>query len=149
MPDSERLVDLRHECPRCKAHDACIPQEALLRALIEEDWDATKETFTPRLMTQPQAVAAELLTTAMARYIAAFGVDLTGTRVNVLLMFLRSQARLARATARILEARAEINSRARERYERGDIEGAHAIEAEPTPDYPGRARDQKLLEVGL
>lgn len=149
MPDGTQHLHTPLECLRCKARDASLPPEALLRALIEEDWDATREDFTPRAMDQDQAVAVALLDNALGKYIRAFGVDIAGARLNRLLMVLRHQARLARATARILEARSDINSRARDRYERGDIGGAHAIEAEATPDYPGKARDEKLVGVAV
>lgn len=147
MPDGSIAVTA-HDCPQCKAREACLPDQALLRALISEDWDATKEDFVPKAMNQDQAVAVALLDNALGKFITAFGVDVAGARFNRVLMTLRHQARLSRAMGRILEARSEINSRARDHYERGDIAGAHAIEAEATPDYEGKARDEQLMGVG-
>lgn len=137
----------RTECDRCRAHDSAMPSAALLRALVSEDWSPADGEFYPRAMNQEQAVAIELLTPALGRFIAAFGVETAGARLNACLTVLRGQARRYRATQRLLEARADINARARERFERADRAGAEAIEAEPTPDYPQRERDQKLMGV--
>lgn len=145
MADSERLP--HSECLRCKAYDSAMPQDALLRALINEDWSPADADFLPRPMTQEQAVAAELLTRAIGPFIKAFGIETAGARLNYTLQMLRGQARYARAVQRTLNARADINARAREQYERCDYDAAHAIEAEPTPDYPQRVQDEKLMGV--
>jgi hypothetical protein len=102
--------------------------------------------FIARPMNQEQAVAAELITSAICRYCHAFGVECTGARLKSLLLILRDRAKRMRITQRILEARSEINARARQCYDRGDNEAAHAIEAEPTPDYVGRDRDSAWLQ---
>lgn len=136
-------------CIRCRTHDACVPVEEQLRALATEDWSPADEAFHPRAMNQEQAVAAEMLTAALGRYVKAFGLELAGARLGAMLATLRVQSRTSRVMARILEAREPINLRAREQYERGDIAAAQAIEAEQTPEYPGRDRDMLWLAYGV
>ena len=63
------------------------------------------------------------------------------------ILILRDRAKRMRITQRILEARSEINARARECYDRGDHEAAHAIEAEPTPPYEWQDRDNAWMEA--
>lgn len=144
MADSAHLA----ACNRCRTLDACVPLEEQLRALATEDWSPTDEAFHPRAMTQEQAVAAEMLTAAFGRYVKAFGLELSGARLGAMLTVLKVQARTGRVMARILDAREPINLRAREQYARGDIAAAHAIEAEATPEYPGRDRDMLWLAYG-
>lgn len=131
-------------CPDCRARSQAIPYDAL-RVMLTHNWHPEDLAFEARAMTQQQAVAAELLSHAIGAYWRAFGVDLLGARLNSTLMVLRDQAKRQRAVARILKAREEINARARECYERGDHETAHMIEGESTPDYPGKARDERYL----
>jgi len=146
MPDTETLSHVHAtDCPHCAAREACVPIEAKLRLLLTEDFNVEREDFTPRAMTQEQAVAAELMTAAIARYWKAFGVELAGTRITALRNTLYLQAKQTRIMARILAARESINARARLAYEVGDVARAHQIEAEPTPDYPERAKDERFL----
>jgi len=145
MPDTERLYTEHRACQRCKAFDDVVPVEAQLRILATEDWDPKTLAFVPRAMTQEQAVAAEVYITAIGRFTRAFGVETAGARLSVTLDTLRAQAVRMRITLRQLDARAEINARAREAWERGDIVAARAIEAEPTPDYAGKARDDAWI----
>lgn len=135
-------------CPECWVREQATPPELLARVAMTEDWAPETLAFTPRAMTQEQAVAAELMTDAIGRYWKAFGVELTGARLNALLLILRERARTARVHARILKARAEINARARRAWDRGDTDAMRAIEAEPTPDYPGKAQDDAWLKQG-
>jgi hypothetical protein len=137
----------RSTCPRCSARQAALPLEAQIRILTTEDWDIEQMAFVPRPMSQEQAVSAELLTAAIGRYWHAFGVECTGARLKSLLLILRDRAKRMRITQRILEARSEINARARECYDRGDHEAAHAIEAEPTPPYEWQDRDNAWMEA--
>lgn len=137
----------RAVCPRCRAHDDAMPSEALLRALVSEDWSPADGDFIPRPMNQRQAVAAELLTADLGRFIKAFGVETAGARLGAVLTVLRGQARRYRATQRTLEARADINARARKAWETGDVTLMRTIEDEPTPDYPGRERDERILGI--
>lgn len=138
-----------HHCPHCRAREAVVPIEAQLRILATEDWSPETLAFIPRAMTQQQAVAAEMLTTALASYWRAYGVAVTGARLNSLILVLRDMAKRERIMGRILAAREDINARARACYERGDRAGASAIEAEPTPDYPQRAADEAWLRESL
>jgi hypothetical protein len=124
-----------------------MPLEHQIRIFTTEDWSAEVCDFIPRPMNQEQAVAAELLTSAIGCYWRVFGVECLGSRLKCLLLTLRHEAKRIRITARVLRARADINARARTCYERGDIAAAHAIEAEPTPDYPGDARDAEWLRA--
>jgi hypothetical protein len=128
-------------CARCIAQHKAMPLDQQIRIITTEDWSPGNHAFIPRPMNQEQAVAAELLTSAIGRYWRAFGVECLGARLNCLLLVLRDRAKRMRITARILRARAEINARARTCYERGDIAAAQAIEVEPTPDYPGATQD--------
>ena len=151
MPDTETLA-LAHsaaDCPHCAAREACVPIEAKLRLLLTEDFNVERGDFEPRAMNQAQAVAAEMLTAAVARYWNAFGVELTGARITALRNTLWLQAKQTRITARVLAARASINARARLAYELADYDRAHQIEAEPTPDYPERAADERFLGRGV
>lgn len=134
-------------CLECWSRRQMLPPEALARMTITEDWSPEDMAFEPRPMTQEQAVAAELMTAAIGRYWKAFGVDLTGARLNALLLVLRDRAKATRANARILQARAGINARARQAFGRGDTDAMRAIEAEPTPDYPGKERDDAALGI--
>lgn len=132
-------------CLECWTRQKSMPSEITARIFMTEDWSPEDMAFEPRPMTQEQAVAAELMTLAIGRYWKAFGVDLTGARLNALLQVLRERAKAARRDARILKARASINARARAAWNRGDTDAMRAIEAEPTPDYPGKARDDAWL----
>lgn len=134
-------------CLECWARRQMLPPETLARITMTEDWSPEDMAFEPRPMTQEQAVAAELMTAAIGRYWKAFGVDLTGARLNALLLVLRDRAKATRANARILQARAGINARARQAFGRGDTDAMRAIEAEPTPDYPGKERDDAALGI--
>jgi hypothetical protein len=134
-------------CLECWARRQMLPPEALARVTMTEDWAPEDMAFEPRPMTQEQAVAAEMMTAAIGRYWKAFGVDLTGARLNALLLVLRERAKATRANARILQARAGINARARQAWGRGDTDAMRAIEDEPTPDYPGKARDDAALGI--
>lgn len=133
-------------CLTCWARDEAVPPEAQLRALVHEDWCVEIGAFMPRTMTQDQAVASELLTSALRRYIEVYGVDLAAPRIATALMVLRVEAKRQKVNARILAARAPINARARAAWQRGGEGAARAIEAEPTPDYPGKARDDAWLK---
>lgn len=134
-------------CPRCTAQHKAMPLDAQVRILLVEDWSPDDMAFIPRAMNQEQAVAAELFITAVGRYWRAFGTDCMGGRLRSLLLILRDNAKRERITRRILQARADINAHARARYERGDTAGAHIIEAEPTPDYPGDVRDAAWMKA--
>lgn len=136
-----------YSCPRCVAQQKAMPLEHQVRIFTTEDWSPEAYAFIPRPMNQEQAVAAELLIFAVGRYWRAFGVECLGARLNCLLLILRDRAKHMRINARILEARAEINARARTCYERGDIAAAYAIEAEPTPEYPGDVRDAEWMRA--
>lgn len=134
------------QCLTCWAREQAVPPEAQLRVLVHEDWVAEAGAFVPRAMTQEQGVAAELLTMALGRFVAAYGVDLAAPRVASILMVLRLQAKRQKIMGRILAARASINARARVAWQRGGEAAARAIEAEPTPDYPGKAQDDAWLK---
>jgi hypothetical protein len=133
-------------CLHCLAREQAMPPEAQLRVLVHEDWVAEVGAFEPRAMTQDQAVAAEMLTTALNRFISVYGVDIAAPRIASTLGVLRLQAKRQMITNRILAARASTNRRARAAWERGDTVAMRAIEAEPTPDYPGKARDDAWLQ---
>ncbi len=133
-------------CITCWVREQSIPTEAQLRILVREDWLAETAAFIPRAMTRDQGVAAELLTMALERFVDAYGVDIAAPRIASILMVLRLQAKRQKVMARILTARAEINQRARQAWQRGGEAAARAIEAEPTPDYPGKARDDAWLK---
>lgn len=133
------------QCLECWVREQAAPPEAQMRILAREDWLSETAAFIPRAMNQDQAVAAEMLTAALTRYVRAFGVSMAAPRIATMLMVLREQATRQMIMARILEARKAINARARACYARGDIGGAHEIEAEPTPDYPGKDRDDAWL----
>jgi len=135
-------------CLACWAREQAAPLEAQLRILTHEDWEAETAAFVPRAMTQDQAVAAEMLTAALGRFIRAFGVNMAAPRIASMLMVLRHQAKWQKITSRILAARASINRRARAAWERGDTDAMRAIQDEPTPDYPGKARDDAWLREG-
>lgn len=130
------------ECQRCKAIDGAVPPEAQLKILVSDDWDPKLLAFVPRAMNQEQAVASALLASAIGQFVKAYGVETAGARLASTLEILRAQTVSYRIAGRILEARSDINARARDQYARGDIGAAQAIEDEPTPDYPGRARDE-------
>lgn len=130
------------ECQQCKAIAGAVPPEAQIKILVSEDWDPKQLAFVPRVMNQEQAVASALLASALGQFVKAYGVETAGARLASTLEILRAQTVSYRIAGRILEARSDINARAREQYARGDIAAAHAIEAEPTPDYPGRERDE-------
>lgn len=134
-------------CPRCVAQHKAMPLDAQVRILLGEDWDADAATFIPRVMNQEQAVAAELLASAIGRYWRTYGTDCMGARLRSLLLVLRDNAKRERITRRILQARADINARARGHYERGDIAAAYAIETEPTPDYAGDGLDAAWMRA--
>lgn len=147
MADTERLAPAP-ACLRCQAIDAAIPTEAQLRILTTEDWDPKVLAFLPRAMNQEQAVASEILAAAIGGFARAYGPEIAGARLSAVLDSLRVQIIRHRITLRILKAREPINARARIQYERCDYAAAHAIEAEPTPDYPGKARDDAWLNEG-
>lgn len=147
MADTERLAP-DHICLRCQSIDAAIPTEAQLRILTTEDWDPKIVTFLPRAMTQEQAVASEMLTSALARFTRAYGPEIAGARLSAVLDSLRVQIIRHRITMRILKAREPINARVRQAWLRGDPNAARSIEMEPTPDYPGKARDDAWLNEG-
>lgn len=132
-------------CLHCKARRDAAPAEAQIRILANEDWIAEAGEFVPRAMTQEQAVASELLTSALGRFVSAYGVDIAGARLGALVSVLRAQAKRQKITERVLRARSEINRRARLAWELGDSDGAMEIQGEPTPDYPGKARDDAWL----
>lgn len=133
-------------CITCWVREQAVPPEGQLRILVREDWLAETAAFVPRVMTREQGVAAELLTMALDRFVDAYGVDVAAPRIASILMVLRLQAKRQKVMARILTARAEINQRARQAWQRGGEAAARAIEAEPTPDYPGKARDDAWLK---
>lgn len=143
MADTERLPD--RPCLRCASQAAAIPTDAQIRIYASEDWDPKTLAFVPQAMNQEQAVAAELLAVAIGRYARAFGIETAGARLSAALDGLRVNVIRHRITQRTLEARTDINDRARARYEKGDVDGARAIESEPTPDYPGKAKDDAWL----
>lgn len=132
-------------CLTCVAREQAIPAEAQLRILASEDWVAEIGAFEPRTMTQEQAVASEMLTNALHRFAAVYGVDVAAPRIASMLMMLRLEAKRLKINGRILAARDGINQRARRAWERGDTDAMRAIEAEPTPDYPGKASDDAWL----
>ena len=146
MADTEHFAP--HTCLRCQAIDAAIPTEAQLRIMTTEDWDPKVVAFLPRAMNQEQAVASEILTAAIGRFASAYGPEIAGARLSAVLDSLRVQIIRHRITLRVLKAREPINARARVQYARCDYEAAHAIEAEPTPDYAGKARDDAWLNEG-
>ena len=133
-------------CITCWAREQAVPPEGQLRILVREDWLAETAAFVPRVMTREQGVAAELLTMALDRFVDAYGVDIAAPRIASILMVLRLQAKRQMITARILAARADINRRARGAWDRGDTNAMREIEAEPTPDYPGKAKDDEWLK---
>jgi hypothetical protein len=136
-------------CPRCIAQHKAMPLEHQVRIITTEDWSPETLAFIPRPMNQEQAVAAELLTSAIGRYWRAFGVECLGARLNCLLLILRDRAKHMRITARILCARADINARARAAWQRGDTDAMRAIEAEPTPPYAGDGQDAQWLAAHM
>jgi hypothetical protein len=138
-----------HQCERCWAIDQAMPTEAQLKLLVSQDLGAEDLSFHPKAMNQDQAVAAELMTAVLARYVRAFGVHLAGARLNAALSWLRVEAKIHAVHGRILEARRDINARARERYDVGDTAGGQAIQNEPTPDYPGKEQDDAYLGRAL
>lgn len=133
-------------CLTCWAREEAVPAEAKLRALVHEDWCAEIGAFLPRAMNQDQAVASEILTHALGRFIEVYGVDIAAPRIATTLMVLRLEAKRQKINARILAAREPINRRAKAAWERGDTNAMRTIEAEPTPDYPGKARDDAWLK---
>ena len=144
MPDTETYA-VTHACERCRAMDAAVPTEAQLRMMAHEDWDPKTLTFIPRAMNQEQAVASEMLTSAFGRFVKAYGLETAGARLGAYLTMLRGQVAYARAVKRVLEARSDINARVRAAWEQGDTDAVRAIEDEPTPDYPGKARDEQII----
>ena len=147
MADTERLP-LVGACLRCKAMEAVLPPRELLLALTSADWSPADSAFLPRQNTLEQSVASELLVHAIGHYTRAYGVEVAGGRLRAILDDLRARARSLRISRRILDARADINARARMAWERGDTDAMRAIEDEPTPDYPGKAQDDAWLSVG-
>jgi hypothetical protein len=146
MADTEHFTP--HVCLRCQSINAAIPTEAQLRIMATEDYDPKIIAFLPRAMTQEQAVASEMLIAAIGGFTRAYGPEIAGARLSAVLDSLRVQIIRHRITLRILKAREPINARARIQYARCDYAAAHAIEAEPTPDYPGKARDDAWLNQG-
>lgn len=136
-------------CLSCVAREHAIPAEAQLRILASEDWAADIGAFEPRAMTQQQAVASEMLTTALHRFAGVYGVDVAAPRIAAMLQVLRLEAKRLKIMGRILAAREGINQRARRAWERGDTDAMRAIEAEPTPDYPGKASDDAWLKQDM
>jgi hypothetical protein len=144
-------------CVRCHAHDQAVPLEAQLHILASEDLQLAELTFRPRPMNLKQAVAAEVLTSALWKFVDAFGLDTAGARMACMVDVLRHQAKYSLVSRRILEARADINRRALEAelfYDGGSAldveERIAAILTEPTPDYPGKAKDDAWMrETGV
>lgn len=136
------------QCQRCKAIDDAVPTEAQLLLLVSGDLNPEDLEFHPVAMNQSQAVAAEMLTASLSRYVKAFGVETSGARLQAALSWLRIEARIHRIQERRREARKDINARARAAWQSGGEAAARAIEAEPTPDYPGKARDDAWLAGG-
>jgi hypothetical protein len=147
MADTERLPPA-HTCLRCQAIDTSIPTDAQLRILATEDWEPKALAFVPHAANQEQAVAAEMLIAAIGRFTHAYGPEIAGARLSAVLDILRVQIIRHRITMRVLKAREPINTRARKAWERGDTNAVREIEAEPTPDYPGKARDNAWLNEG-
>lgn len=145
MADSERLP---HSCERCKSIDDAVPTEAQLELLVSSDLNIEDLAFVPRAMSTEQAVASALLASALSKFARAYGVEVTGARLQSALGWLRVESRIFRIHNRIQEARADINARARAAWERGGEAAAREIEAEPTPDYPGKDRDDAWLAGG-
>jgi hypothetical protein len=144
-----------NQCERCWAMDQAMPTEAQLKLLVSQDLGAEDLVFHPKAMNQDQAVAAEILTAALSRYVRHFGVHLAGARMNAAIRWLRVEAKIHAVHSRILEARQDINRRAelcRMFADGGSAldmdERLAAILAEPTPDYPGKAEDDAWLAEG-
>lgn len=135
-------------CPRCKAIDDAMPTEAQLLLLVSGDLNPEDLEFHPKPMNQAQAVASELVASSLAKFVKAYGVETAGARLQAALSWLRIEARIHRISERRREARKDINARARAAWQSGGEAAARAIEAEPTPDYPGKARDDAWLAGG-
>lgn len=144
MADGHHVHE-RVRCLTCWSREQAAPPEAQLRMLTHEDWCAEVGAFLPRAMNQNQAVASEMLTTALARFVHVYGVDIAAPRIATALIVLRLEAKRQKINSRILAAREPINARARAAWQRGGEAAARAIEAEPTPDYPGKASDDAWL----
>jgi hypothetical protein len=145
LAEDRAAAEIAAQCPRCRPQQLTQPSDLDLHILVSEGWSPETVAFVPLPMNQEQAVAAELLTSAIGRYWRAFGVECLGARLNCLLLILREQAKRMRTNMRILRARADINARARAAWQRGDTDAMQTIEAEPTPRYPGIDRDMDWL----
>lgn len=92
-----------------------------------------------------QEVAAHTLTLALHAYIHEFGVLGAGYRLAETVKAIRFHAKAHAVSERILAARRPINQRMLELQSRGQWEEAEALVLEPTPDYPGKAKDDAWL----
>lgn len=149
------FMGLRETCPRCASHDACVPTEIQLRQLMSED-GLEMEKFVPRANTGEQAAALAAYAHAVTLMLKAFGIEITGARVNRTWGELRVMAQLRRIMDRVDGARTPIEAEIRARHDRGEVgpSEANAIARETsTPDYDGRERDeawlQRVLGVGV
>lgn len=142
-------------CLRCVTHDALIPTEIQLRQLVSDE-GIEMEKFVPRAGTAEQTVALAAYSHALTLMLKAYGLEITGARVNRTWAMLRVFAQLRRIGDRVDAARVAIQADIRARYDRGEIGPAEAndiAQATPTPDYDGRDRDeawlQRVMGVGV
>lgn len=99
----------------------------------------------PECRTDEQRTARAALTLALHGYERAYGIDST---LQQLRMFIASAVVLTRKNAamdRVQAARADINLEAHRARREGKEALAREIEAQPTPDYPGKADDDREL----
>lgn len=147
MADTGHMRTIPLPCPRCEAHDMSVPDEEDLRRLVQgvEGDGELEQAYEPLPTTLAQKVAAQALSQALSHYIGQFGIIGAGARISVTLNALRLLGKHAKITERQLEARRDINYRRLQAEAAGDRAFADAVMSEPTPDYPGKARDDAWL----
>lgn len=125
------------------AHQAAIPMETRLADLILGEGSA--DFWAPQCVTEEQTEATIALATAVREYERVFGLMNTVQQLRLLTATANTIGRKNAAQRRMLEARAAINARAAAARVDGDERRAEEIEAEPTPDYPEKAEDEREL----
>jgi len=149
MADTERPPPHQpYECPRCAAHDRCVPLEVQLRSLLTDDFAPELEAFVPLAQTGEQAAAGAALAHAFSLFLKAYGVDLAGARLGRMLDVLRLFARFDRIQKRFIDARQTQAEDIYRRYQRGElsVEQRAAAEAE-RPAYDGLDKDLAWLKA--
>lgn len=99
----------------------------------------------PEARSTEQRDARAALVLALHGFERAFGVEATVRQMALFIATGKVVAEKNAAIERALSARADINYEAAMARRAGNVELALEIEARPTPNYPEKAQDEKVL----